>query len=46
MAKCNGGDDDHLEEILGQLVKMASQPEKWTIQSTHPINQRNNQRKP
>jgi len=38
--------DSKLEEILGQLVKMASQREKWTIQSTHSINQRNNQRKP
>ncbi|MGK7921168.1 MAG: four helix bundle protein [Trichodesmium sp.] len=32
--------DSKLEEILGQLVKMASQPEKWTIQSTRSVHQR------
>ena len=29
--------DSHMEEILGQLVIMASQPEKWTIKSHSPV---------
>ena len=32
--------DLKLEEILSQLVKMASQPEKWTIQSTRSVHRR------
>ena len=29
--------DARMEEILGQLVIMASQPEKWTIKSHSPV---------
>lgn len=32
--------DSKLEEILGQLVKMASQPEKWTIKSNSSVRQK------